>query len=121
MTGNEELLLHVCPLQRLHIDEQYNHAIRHPHVFRQPVLQPHDTIRSSLVGDTDRSVVNGIKIPSLYYHRRSVWDNLFTIQCFTARYARYDWNLGDAAAGGNDASLNPDGTDDWLIDRVYMM
>ncbi len=57
---------------RLHIGEQYNHAIRHSHVFRQPVLQPHDTIRSSLVGATDRSVVNGIKIPSLYYNRRSV-------------------------------------------------
>ena len=34
----------------MHIGEQYNHAIRHPHVFRQPVLQPHDTIRSSLMG-----------------------------------------------------------------------
>ncbi len=72
MTGNEGVLLHVCPLQRLHIGEQYNHAIRHPHVFGQPVLQQHGTIRSSLVGATGRSVVNGIKIPSLYYHRRSV-------------------------------------------------
>ena len=30
-------------------------------------------------------------------------------------------NLEPAAGGGNDASLNPDDTDDWLNDRLYMV
>ena len=60
MTGSEGVLLHFCLLQPLHIGEQYNHAFRHPHAFRQPVLQPHDTIRGSPVGATGRSVVNGL-------------------------------------------------------------
>ena len=64
MTGSEGALLHFRLLQRLHIGEQYNHAFRHPHVFRQHVLQSHDTIRSIPVGDTDRSGLNGLKIPS---------------------------------------------------------
>ncbi len=49
MTDSEGALLHFRLLQQLHIGEQYNHAFRHPHVFRQPVLQPHDTICGSPV------------------------------------------------------------------------
>ena len=60
------MLLYVYPLQRLHIGERYSHAFRHPRVFN--IMQPQDTIRRSFVGTTDRSVVNGIKIPSLCCH-----------------------------------------------------
>ena len=45
MPDSEGVLLHVYPLQWLHIGERFNHAFRHPHVFS--IVQPHDTIRKS--------------------------------------------------------------------------
>ena len=66
------MLLHMCPLQYLHMGEQYNPVLRHPRVFRQPVLQPHDTIRNTLVGASGRSVLSGTKLPSLYCQPQSV-------------------------------------------------
>ena len=39
----------------------YNSAFRHPHVFRQSVLQLHGTIRSTHLGAPIRSAVSGIK------------------------------------------------------------
>ena len=47
----------------------YNSAFRHPNVFRQPVLQLHDMIRSTV-----RSGVSMIQIPCLYFHLQSVGD-----------------------------------------------
>ena len=64
--------------------EQYNPAIGHPHVFRQPVLQPHDTIRNARVGATSRYVVCVTKLSSLYFQPQSVGHNLFPIHCCTS-------------------------------------
>ena len=75
------MLLHMCPL---HMGEQYNPAFGHPHVFRQPVVQPHDTIRNTRVGATGRSVVtlvSGTKLSSLYCQPQSVGHKLFPTHC----------------------------------------
>ena len=57
----------------------YNSAFRHPHIFRQRVLQQHDTIRSIHLGAPVRSAASGIKIPSLYFQPKSIGDKLFPI------------------------------------------
>ena len=61
--------------------EQYSPALGHLHVFRQHVLQPHDSVRNTRVGATGRSVVSGIKLPSLYCQPQSVGHKLFPIHC----------------------------------------
>ena len=61
--------------------EQYNPAFGHPHVFRQHVLQPHDTIRNSRVGVTGRSVVSGTKLSSLYCQPHSLGHKLLPFHC----------------------------------------
>ena len=75
------MLLHVCPFQWLHLGEQYNPTFGHLHVFRQHVLQPHDTIRNTRVGDTGRSVVSGTKLSPLYCQTQSVRHTLFQFHC----------------------------------------
>ena len=64
--------------------DQYNPALGHPHVFRQPVLQPHYTIRNTRVVATGRSVVSGTKLSSLYCQPQSVGHKLFTLHCCTS-------------------------------------
>ena len=77
-------------------------------------MEPHDTIRRSFVGTTDRSVVNGIKIPSSCVATAGQFDTI----CLASTVSLQDKSdmietWGAAAVGGrppNDASPNPDDT-----------
>ena len=82
---NEGVLLHACPLPRLHIGEQIRtiqpcHSI--PACLQTTCLatESHDSQLTLIVGATDRTVVNGIKIPGQF---ETIC--LPSMHCFTAR------------------------------------